>query len=286
MTLVAIIIAATLFAQTSSNKPGDVKVFQVNDRRTNGPFSRLAVTVEMPAVHSADVAASRVLLRSATDDAGNDLTPKEKEPQLEPNQRQEFGKDEATPPSMTVSIELKNPARAAKMVKEVHGDIELYMPAKDPNGTARISKFLSQSGKSLSDRALKANGVDIAIITKAQFDATKKAAGEKRRAEAKAEGREGEDLEAAVTNYLESYFTPDEGDVLLKVSDPNKRIESISYLDASGAAKQTHMQNEAGMLVLSTYGEKPQPDWSLRVNLKTAKNVMRYPFALTNVALP
>ncbi len=286
MTPVAIIIAATLFAQASSNKPGDVKVFQVNDRRTNGSFSRLAVTVEMPGVHSADVAASRVLLRAATDDAGNDLMTKEKEPQLEMNQRQEFGKGEATPPSMVVSIELKNPARAAKTVKEVRGDIELYMPARDPNGTATISKFLSQSGKSLSDRALKANGVDIAIISKAQFDASKKAAGEKRRAEAKAEGREGEDLEAAVTNYLESYFTPDDGDVLLKVNDPNKRIESISYVDGSGELKRANMRDHDGMTVLSTYGEKPQPDWSLRVNLKTAKNIMRYPFALTNIALP
>jgi hypothetical protein len=286
MTPIAIIIAASLFAQTS-NKPIEPKVFQVNDRRTNGSFSRLAVYVELPGVKNVEVAASRVLLRTATDDSGTNLLPDQKEePQLDENARQQFGKDEATPSPMTVSIELKNPARTAKMLKEVHGDVELYMPSRDPNGTANISKFMSQSGKSLSDRALKANGVDIAVISKAQFDATKTAAGEKRRAEAKAEGKEGEDLESDVKYFLDNYYAPEEGEVLLKVSDPNKRIESISYVDATGTVKRTHMQDEKGMTVLSMYGEKPAPDWSLRVNMKTAKNLARYPFVLTNVALP
>ncbi|MGZ7030553.1 MAG: hypothetical protein ACXVIJ_01165 [Thermoanaerobaculia bacterium] len=286
MTPIAIILAASLFAQTS-NKPIEPKVYQVHDRRTNGSFSGLTLYVELPGVKNAEVAASRVLLRTATDDAGNDLMPKQKdEPQLDENARQQFEKDANPPTPMTVSIEMKNPPRTAKMVKEVRGDIELYMPSRDPNGTATISKFLSQSGKSLSDRALKANGVDIAIISKAQFDATKAAAGEKRRAEAKAEGKEGEDLESDVKYFLDNYYTPEEGEVLLKVSDPNKHIESITYVDASGAVKRTHMQDEKGMVVLSMYGEKPAADWSLRVNMKTAKNISRYPFALTNIALP
>jgi len=31
---------------------------------------------------------------------------------------------------------------------------------------------------------------------------------------------------------------------------------------------------------------KPQPDWKLRVQMKTAKNVVRMPFALKDVTLP
>ena len=287
MTLHALFLAATLIAQMAPGKPGDVKVNQVNDRRGKS-FARLSVTVEMPGVRTWDVASSRVLLRTAVDDVGTDLIKaSDEEPQLEMNQRQDFGKDEKTAPAMMVTVEMKNPPRSAKMIKEVRGDIELYMPAKDANGVATIQKFLSQSGKSLSDRALKANNVDVTIISKSQFETMKKAAMDKYRAEQKANGAEGDDLEERVKNFAEyDYVNPEEGDVLLKVNDPNKRIESITYVDPKGETKRVSMRDKNGIVVLSTWGDKPQPDWAMKVNMKTAKNVTRVPFALTNVPLP
>ena len=88
-------------------------------------------------------------------------------------------------------------------------------------------------------------------------------------------------------NYADyDYVNPEEGDVLLKVNDPNKRIESIAYIDPSGESKHVNLREKNGIVVLSTWGEKPQADWTMKVNLKTSKNVVRYPFALTNVPLP
>lgn len=287
MNLLAVLIAAILFAQPSANSPGQVTVRAVNDRRATNGFARLSVTVELPAFRAWDVASSRVLIKSAVDDAGTNLVSSSEEPKLEMNQRQEFQKGEPTAPPMVQTIELKNPPRSAKTLKELRGEIELYMPSRDPNGVANVGKFLSQSGKPLSDRALKANGVGIAVISKAQFETMKKAAADKRRAEAKAEGREGEDLDRAVSDFLEyDYLSPEEGDVLLKVTDPNKRIESISYVDKGGEVKRVNMQEKSGIMVLSTWGDKPQPDWTMRVNLRTSKTLVRYPFALTDVALP
>jgi hypothetical protein len=286
VTLSAVLVAATLHAQ--SGKPIQPTVTQVNDRRTSGFFSRLNLVVELPNIHSADFAASRVLVQSATDDTGASLVEaKGEEPQLEQNSFALYAKADAAAKPASVSIELKNPARSAKSLKEVRGEIELYMPSRDPNSSAVIPKFLSQSGKTLTDRALKANGVEIAIISKAQLEAEKKKAGEKKRAEAKAEGLEGENLETAVTNFLENYFTPDEGDVILKVRDPQKRIESVTYL-AGGEEKQaiTRDKEDIGMTVLSTYAGNPQPDWSLRINMKTPKNLVRYPFVLASIPLP
>jgi len=278
------ILAAALFAATAAT---DMHVIQVNDRRSKGPFSRLLLIVEVPSVKNADVAASRVLLKTAVDDAGNDLIASTEEPKLDANQHQGSKDDPGTPHPMTVYVEMKNPSRSAKAVKEVRGDIEFYIPTKDPNGTATIQKFMSQSGKSLSDRALRANGVDMSIISQAQFETMKKAASDKYRAEQKAAGAEGDDLEERVKNFLEyDYVKPDEGDVLVKLNDPQKRVESVSYIDAKGEMKQVNMRDKNGIFVLSTWGEKPQPDWAMRVNLKTSKNITRYPLVLTNVPLP
>ena len=56
--LTLLLLSAPLFAQSKA-KPVDVTVHQVNDRRTSGSFSQLSITLELPKIASADVAASR-----------------------------------------------------------------------------------------------------------------------------------------------------------------------------------------------------------------------------------
>ena len=281
----AILVAATLIAQTA--KSGDIHVTMVNDRRGQH-FNRLSVTVELPTIKLSDVDSSRVLLKSAVDDAGTNLIKSDSgEPELETNSRRNFGDPNRPPQPMEVSIEMSNPPRTAKMLKELRGDIELYMPARDANGTATIKSFMSQSGKSLNDRALKANNVDFTLVSDAQFETMRKAAEDKYRAEEKAKGVEGDDLEQRVKDWNEyEYIKPDAGDVLVKVNDPNKRLQSVQYVAANGETTQVQMREKQGLVILSTYGPKPPADTTMRINLKTSKNVVRYPFALTNIPLP
>lgn len=247
---------ALLLLMAAGAMAQEVKVRQVNDRRSSGSFAHLMLYLELPKFHSSDVAASRVLISSAVDSAGNSLVDSdEREPELEPNSRG-MGKDDGPPQPAVVMLTLKNPDRKAAALKEVRGEIELYLPSKDPNSIADIPKFVSLSGKPLSHRALKANGVEIAMVSPAQLAAEKKE------------------------------LSVDAGDVVLRVKDPNKRIQSISYVDAAGDVKRVSMHDEEGLTVLSTWSDKPQPDWKLRVSMKTAKNLLRQPFALTNVPLP
>ena len=274
--LMVFLLAATLT---------DTTIQRVNDRRSAGHFSQLEVVLELPKIKSADVAASRVLVQNAVDDTGRDLLDREnqQEPRLEPSYR---GNAAQTAPA-EVSVVLKNPARNAAKVKEISGEIELYMPSKDPNSVAEVAKFTSFSGKPLAHKALKANGIDIALVSPAQLAAEKKKYGEAKRKEFVEQGYEGETLESVVTTYVDSYMSSvQESDVLLKIKDPNKRIQEITYVDAAGEAKRVSMSDEEGFTVLSMWGEKPQPDWKLRVSMRTAKNVVRYSFALKDVPLP
>jgi hypothetical protein len=281
MMLHAVLIAATLIADIKTN---DLKVMQVNDRR--GKFSGLTVTVIMPSVKLSEVAASRVILKSAVDDLGTNLIGSTQEPDLDQNTRRKFDKG-GEPSPMIVSFDMKNPPRNAKTLKDVRGDIELYMPSRDANSVATVPKFMSQSGRSISDRALKANGIELTLISSDQFAATKKAALDKYRAEEKAKGLDGDDLEQAVKNYGEyEYLNPEENDVLAKLNDPSKRLQSITYVDAGGDEKPVRMSEKNGVTVLSTWAGKPAADWTMRINLKTPKTIVRVPLALTNVPLP
>jgi hypothetical protein len=284
--LALLLVSPFLFAQPKT-RPGEVVIDQVNDRRTSGPFAQLTISLEMPGVKASDVAASRVLVTTAVDDSGRTLLdPDAREPQLEPSSRMGMTRDDGSSPPAAISVTLKNPDRKATKVKEVRGNIELYMPSKDPNSIAEIPKFLSYSGKPLAHKALAANGVEIAVVSSTQLAAEKKRRGEAKRSEAKASGLEGQDLEGYVSSFLESLLKLDDDEVLVRVKDPNKRIQKISYVTAGGETKRVSSRDDEGFTRLSTWGEKPQPDWKLRVSMTTPKNIVRQPFVLTDVPLP
>lgn len=281
--------AASLIAQPKA-APVEVKIDRINDRRTSGSFSQLSIVLELPKIRSAEVEASRVLISAATDDSGRSLLdPEASEPQLQPNFRMSRpgAEPETPPPPATVDLTLLNPARKATKVKEVRGEIELYMPSKDPNSVAEIPKFTSTSGKAIAHKALKANGVELALLSDKQIEAERKRIADAKRKEYKDSGWEDEEsLNATIASMLESLLTVQESDLLVRIKDPNERIQDIAYVDAAGEVKRVSTRSEEGVVYLSTWEGKPAPDWKLRVSMKTPKNMVRYAFALKDVALP
>lgn len=288
ITIALALFAASAVAQPKAT-PVEVNIQQVNDRRTSGSFAQLTIGLQLPKISSRDVEASRVLIAAATDDTGRSLIdPEAREPQLDPNFRGSMtGRDDKIPPPATVSITLINPDRKAKTVKEVRGEIELYMPGKDPNSVAEIPKFLSAAGKPLTHKALKANAIEITLISPAQLAAERKRLSDAKRKEYIGAGWEpGEDLDSMVKSYSETLLTVEDSDVLVRIKDPNSRIQDLTYIDAAGETKRISTRTDEGFTYLTTWGEKPQPDWKLKVSMKTPKNLVRYSFALKDLALP
>ena len=129
--------------------PANVKLAQLQDRRSAGHFPRCTLGIELPDIPAFEAKAARVIVKTAVDDLGTNLVREDAaEARLEPTQRGMFAK----PGDKTVTIvfaEMKNPPRKAKVLKEVSGEIELYMPGRDPNGEAAFPKVLSLAGKPL-----------------------------------------------------------------------------------------------------------------------------------------
>jgi hypothetical protein len=260
LTIVALTLtAAPLLAQP---KPVDASVQQVLDRRSNGPFADCTITVALAGIKSSEVEASRVVVQKATDDTGQDLVDREKQEQTELDPNFAGSMRDANAPA-TVGVTLKNPSRKAKKITEVRGEIELFMPSKDPNSVAEIPKFMTFTGKPLANKALKANGIEITFMNAAQIEAENK-----KRAESG------------------GFSVNPEGELAARLKDPNKRMQSVVYVDAAGDVKRVMTRDDDGVEIFVYWGDKPQPDWKLRVNMKTTKNVIKHTFALKDVALP
>lgn len=283
--------AGTLSAQGRKSKGGaatplKASVVQVADRRTTSFFSQLSIRLELDDVKASEVAAVKVRVTKAVDDTGRDLVDTEKnEPRFEPTGGpMSTGGDDDRPAS--VEVTLKNPDREAVVVTEVVGEVELYMPGKDRDAVAVIPNFQSLGGKPISNRALKASGVQISVIGPAQLEAAKQKAMQAKREEAKAEGSDEEMIAWQVSNVEQSFLTPEPGEIVLMIKDPNSRIHELGFVPPSGEAQRAFTQDRDGMTVISTYGEPAQPDWGLKVSLRTPKTMKKYALALKDVKLP
>ncbi len=261
-------------------------VVSIGDVR-GGDSSRLEIELEVPDFPAAEVAAARLRVRKAVDDTGRDLLPDDAgKGRLEPlQQRGSAGSGEKPAPAV-IPMKLRNPARRAKALAEVSGEIELYLPGTDPNAVAMIPRIATWAGEGLESPALSASGVRIAMLTEEQLQAEKKRQAEKRKEDAKKHGVLGEMLEPLASAFLQAFFTPDPGDVIFSVEDPGSRIVEMTLRDASGTDQTTGRMQQEGLTVLSSSRRGPAPDWSLEIRLKTAKSLVLRSFALKGVPLP
>lgn len=281
--LVLLLLPVPSFAQKA--KPVDATVKMVQDRR-NSSFGQLALTLELPSIITGDVASTRVHVLSAVDDLGTSLLVEGADPGFEANIYAQMGSEADRKQPTSINVGLMNPARTASKLTEVRGEVDLFMPAKDPNGVASIAKFRSATGKPLAHKALKANGVEVTILSDAQLEAARKKLSEEKRKELAGYGYEGESLEESVQQYSDSLFMLSESDFVVSVKDPKKRIQEIAVVTPEGEPKRL-MPEEIGEYVkYSTWGDPIGSDWTLKISMQTPKNMMRYAFAVKDVELP
>lgn len=260
----------------------------IEDERVAGDSQtpRMTVTVTLPGTKQNDVAAMRVVTRKVVDDLGADLVPENAaEAQFDSVGQGDIYPGQEPPP-VSVSVPMKTASRKAKVLKEVAAEVELYMPALDPAALVTIPKFLGEAGKPIVNPVLQAAGVEITILSKEQIEAEKKAYGEKKRAESKKMGLEGEMLDRIVGLAVESYLGSSWINVYLKVKDPKGAVFDYVYLDAEGKVQGVNRSTEEGFLGLGGQSGEPGPDYGLQVRLKTPKTFARYTFTLADVALP
>ena len=265
---------------------GDVKLVEINDRRTS-PFPELKVSFSVPSIGASEVFGQRVLVRSAADDTGRSLAP---ETASDTPFAVVSGSRPSTPKTSPAvfHVSLASPSRAAKLLTVLSGEVELYVPGKDPAAVVTIWKILPASGSPLADKLLEANGIEIRVISKSAFDAELNAAKEEARQKAKSEGLPDSQVEDAVAGAARDFPQIDQRfGPTLKVTDPKERIAHYSLVDATGREVPVFAWAQRGFTVIThSETETSGPGWGLRLRLFTPESVVRRAFSVRNVKLP
>ncbi len=265
---------------------GTVEDQRYSDARLGG----LTIELKLTGGSLKDVKALRARVKSARDDLGTNLhkpAAEERDSDFE-----EYSPDRRPGPS----LHLSSPSREASMV-DVAAELELFIPARDPNTKLRVDSFLNRLDKPISSSALKAAKVEITPLSKDAYK-TRQQQNRPSKEELIAEGKKHGATDAEIKQALglmEALSAlggeePSETSVLLETKDPDGRIISVDVVGADGGELHAGSRGSQGgresKLVKIDLSEKPPADAALLVTLRTSKSVVTVPLNLKGVALP
>jgi len=268
-----------------------VTVGEVNDDRysTTGGFpSTLELKFKLSGDGMDGVQGLRVLVKSARDDQGNAIAPKD------PSR----GDFESPDNSLAQRIVLGNPLRSASSVS-VSGTIELFAPKRDPNALVTVENAFSRPDKPLTSKALKASKVEVTVVSKERWaeERKKQKLDDKKIAEIRAAGkREGasdKEIDAVIElakGLQEAFPVPENAVVLSGPRAGMERIQSVKILGPDGEeihVGSTMSQGDEKTKTMILEPSKPvPPNASLRFTVLTDKARFAVPFELKDVPLP
>ena len=306
----ALLAAAPLPAQ--SKKPGkksvapqpaaqaappkvQVSVDTLLDRRTTRDFPRseLSITFKLEGEDAGAVQSARARVTKASDDTGKNLIQSEAD-RMQGSDRWQEASD-GKPPAP--KVDLASPVRKAKTLSTVEGVVETYLPSRDPSGTVKIAGVMTKKDKPLVVPALASQRISLQVLSKAGMENEKKQAEAKKKAQAaKKKGKKGEEggleqmgeaMGEMLAASLERLFlSAGDNDLILKVSDPGKKIFSFDLVAADGKPIQSYGTMDMEPYRIVRMLEPIPPTATLQVRLKTPKSFGEVPFALANIKLP
>lgn len=286
------IALAGLSARSVPAQEVRVSAGTIEDRRTTGKFfAGLEIELKLTGDDVADAKAARLLVKKAVDETGRDLLP---ESRSESDFQKSFG---GGAPDLKVS--LKNPARTASAVKEISGEIELFLPGRDPAATVILDRILSRMDKPVESAALRSQKVEVKVVSpkiyrenakkrEAELDkemAKHKAEIEKEVQAAGEDAKTAEALIGLVRAFSGMMGEVGDNDLVLQIQDEQNKLLDVEVVGAEGKIDSQGSMSSGGVKILK-FSEKLPADAKLKLLLKTKKSVVAAPFTLVNVPLP
>ncbi|MCB9029914.1 MAG: hypothetical protein H6619_02600 [Deltaproteobacteria bacterium] len=263
------------FCSAITPSVGDIK-----DTRTTGQFfAGLEVEVKLVGDELSDIKGVNTKVKEAQDDTGRDII----DPQKQKEGFEPFNQGGWQQNKITLSF--KNPSRKATTLAKLNGELDLFMPSKDPNAQIKIPNITAQSGKLLTAKALTDAGIKFVVMDKAAYDTEKKNNEEKMKKEAEAKGMANA-MANAFGGMFGGFMQVSDNDLVFKIEDPQSKIVSYELQDASG----NKIDNQGSMTMndvrVMNFSMKIPSDAVLVIYVTTPHSSMAVPFSFDNLALP
>lgn len=264
--------ASVVYADDIIVSAGDVRDKRATDQFYSGLELQLKIAGDI--VYGAKGIKAKIL--AAVDDTGRDLL------------KEEENKDAFTElgeySHSGVTINLKNPARKASVIKELSGKISIFIPQKDTKSTVVIKNFMSKTGKPLSDPSMKAEGVEITVLTKDMYEKIKAEKEKKAKTDAAAEF--GSAMVEAFSAMFGGMMSTGKNAIFLHIKDPGAKIIAMGFLDEKGEKVKSFSSMTMNDMKIFDFDKPMPPKAQITVHIATSQSLISKQFKLTDIALP
>ena len=180
-------------------------------------------------------------------------------------------------------VYLRAPARTAKKIEEISGELELFTPKNDEAATItrEVSKIL---GAPLEAEGLKAAGLKVLVWDKARFETYQAASKEKQLAVAKSDGFDAKAFERLARSFDGTYGKGDYN-LALSIDGSIEKIVDIEFENVKGQKINSNALISRNMRI-QKFNTKLPADARIKITVATPKSLVKVPFALKNVPLP
>lgn len=276
MKLVWLIVLSGLLATRTPGQEVQVVAGNVSDWRTMEKHSaRDGCEVELRIVGDAaakTVAIRAVRIRVAEDDTGRDLRmPKDRGFEFYATRR--LGKT-----FVHTRVLLMNPARSAKLIKLLEGELDAVQPTTENGGKIVLKDFQAQPGEPIEAPELKKWNVQLIYVTKETEESALK------RLEKGSGGRPTPRRRPFLGSMEGMGFG--ENAVGFVFNDPDRRLVDLAILDASGVTIETRGDMRGPGQFMYNFEKELPRDAQLVVYLATPESIKTVPFKLENIPLP
>jgi hypothetical protein len=191
---------------------------------------------------------------------------------------------------LTASVLLKNPAREARTIQIIKGEVELFHPDDNNGGIAEIPNFLAvKPGQNLSHPALSKLNIAIQAMTRETYETHKKIEMENAKKNPKFE-KLGEEVGTALMQAFEGMFSgmmgDDKNSLYFLIKDPQHKLVDLRFRDATGGQINSNWSSSMGEIRSYGFKSPPAKTMKLVVYLATPGAVSLIPFELKDIPLP
>ena len=269
-----------LYSSDAPHQTVNVSIGDVTDNRTTGSFfSECKLELKFTGDAATDAATVRqVRVKKAVDELGRDLT--------RDDNRDSFSSFSSSQRNgvLKTDLRLRNPSRNASVIKLVDGEVELFTPSAANGGVLTVKDILKHPAEPVQSAALRKYGIELMYLTKESYEAKKKQVEEQQKSEAG--GKLGEAFGDMFKGMFGTMSSETRNSVKLYVKDPEKRVVSIEFQDATGHALKTGSSWSMGELRQIEFKSAPPPDTQLMIHLATPEALQTFPFKVENIPLP
>lgn len=184
------------------------------------------------------------------------------------------------------SVRLRATRRSAHVIKELRGELELYAPTIANGGVVVVDKFRAHPGAKINSPALARLGVHLIYHSKESFEAATKRADETGAREIWTAQKQ-RDESALFPGVLGNPEQSPQNYVVLKVSDPKKRLAGFGFCGADGLFIPAGNSSSVNDLLAYSFVPPTLPArLSLYVYVAAPGAVTRVPFQIDDIPLP